>query len=108
MPNDPRIWRLLELLQRELCVDSLNSLTAEFYTLARDRVPSLPFFAMAAVCERLTSAVEREPPRFNRWQDITADVRKKMVDAIVALRDGRDATHEIEDLVQTALRNLSA
>jgi hypothetical protein len=108
MSIDPRISRLLELVQRDLCVESLDSLTAEFYSLARDRVPSLPFFAMAAVCDRLASALEREPPRFDRWQDITSDVRGKITTVVLALREGRDATSDMEDLVQTILRKVGA
>lgn len=105
MPNDRQISHLLELLERDLCVESLDCLTAECYALARDRAPSLPFFVIAAVCERLSDALEREPTEFSRWQEITAGIREKMLAVVLELQERVDVAGTLEDLVQTMLRN---
>ncbi len=106
MPDDPRISQLLELLDGQLSLHKLDSLSREFAALAQDRGDTLVFFVLQHVSHRLASELEGEAVDVSRFEDLTAGIVAGFRAILLGLQRGRPVTAELERLVVTLYQNL--
>ena len=105
MPNDPRISRLLELVSGPLDLRKLERLTRDFQDLAQDRPETAALFVLQNVTDQLASELRGEAVEYSRFQELTADIGKRITDVLQGLQETRSITSELDDLVATMFRN---